>query len=202
MEKIFYTDISDVKLAEINLSNINTQRLDKVSLLSDELKKIQSLTSYLLLRYAFAKLNINLNEYRFSYKNNKPYIEDFNYHFNITHSKNIIAVAISEKEVGIDAEYVDYHKKLDLVIKYALTNHEYAEFIKLTSNLKHDYFFQKWVIKEAHFKMIGIGLTKEFKDISLNYNVVKLNDSSGNQYYLASTIAAAIEKIDFNTINN
>ena len=43
MERIFYTDISTVKLSDIDLSLITKERIDKASLLSIESKKIQSL---------------------------------------------------------------------------------------------------------------------------------------------------------------
>ena len=65
MKKIFYVDISDIKLESINLSLISKERIDKANLMKDDLKKIQSLISYLLLRYAFNTIGIDITNYNF-----------------------------------------------------------------------------------------------------------------------------------------
>ena len=136
MKKIYYCDISNVLLDDINLSIISNERINKTNKINLNLKKIQSLTSYLLLRYAFKNINVNLNEYEFSYINNKPFIKDLPYHFNITHSNNIVAVIISDSEVGIDCEKIDITKNLDLLINYVLSIEELKEFYALPIILK------------------------------------------------------------------
>ena len=39
MKKIYYVDISNVKLSEINLSLISNERLTKSNMINDELRK-------------------------------------------------------------------------------------------------------------------------------------------------------------------
>ena len=202
MKKIYYVDISNIKLEDINLSLISNDRLNKSNSYKDETKKIQSLTAYLLLRYAFKQLDINLNDYEFSYENNKPYIEVINYFFNITHSKNIVAVVISDSVIGVDCEYIDKNRELK-AIDYLFTEKEMLEFNSLDGDDKKEYFYKKWVEKEAYFKMIGKGLTKEFSKIeSLDYNIYQIIDISGLSYYICSTeVESTLEKINFNIIN-
>ena len=202
MKKIYYVDISNIKLEDINLSLISNDRLNKSKSYKDEIKKIQSLTAYLLLRYVFKQYNINLNDHEFSYTNNKPYILDFGYQFNITHSKNIVAVVISDSVIGVDCEYIDKNREL-IAIDYLFTEKEMLEFNCLGDDSKVEYFYKKWVEKEAYFKMIGKGLTKEFNKIdSLKYNVYRIIDKLGLTYYICSTeVESTLEKINFNNIN-
>ncbi len=202
MKKIFYIDISNITLNSINLLNVSEDRLEKANKIKDENKKLQSLISYLLLRYAFSELDIKLEEYEFYYMNNKPFIKDLNYYFNITHSHNIVAIAISDTNVGIDCEFVNYEKDLTKVAKYALTIEEYSEFLALNKEDSCNYFYQKWVMKESYFKMLNKGLTKEFSAVSLDCEVFELEDLFNNKYYLASTLNTNnIEKIEFELLN-
>lgn len=200
MRKIYYTDISNINLSDLNLDIISKRKLNKTKLILNELKKIQTLSAYLLLRYAFKKLGIDLNNYEITNLNGKPIIKDLDYHFNITHSKNIVAVVISNETVGIDCEYIDLNKDLAKVSKYALSKEEYLEFLNTLD--KHSHFYKKWVIKEAYFKMMGIGLSKKFKDITLDSHVFEIKDSLNNSYYLSTyPTIFYIEEINFIDIN-
>lgn len=203
MEKIFYTDISNIRLADINLSLISKERIAKANMINAELTKIQSLTSYLLLRYAFKQINIDINDYVFSYENNKPFIKELDYYFNITHSNNIVAVVICDKEVGIDCEMVDVTRNLELLKTYLFTSKENSEYILLSDIDKYDYFYQKWVMKEAYFKMIGLGLTKKFNQVeNIIYPLSKIIDKNNNAYYMSCTCSNyAINEISFKLIN-
>ena len=203
MERIFYTDISNIKLDMINLSLISKQRIDKANMIKDELKKIQSLTSYLLLRYAFKEINIDINEYIFSYNGGKPFIKELEYYFNITHSNNIVSVVISDKEVGIDCEIVDTNRNIELLKSYLFTSKENCEYALLSDVDKYDYFYQKWVMKEAYFKMTGLGLTKKFNQIEgIIYPLSKIVDKNNNAYFISCTYSNyTVAEISFNLIN-
>ena len=107
MRKIYYTDISNINLNDLNLDIISKRKLNKTKLILNESKKIQTLSAYLLLRYVFKKIGIDINSYEITNLNGKPVIKELDYHFNITHSKNIVAVIISNESVGIDCEYID-----------------------------------------------------------------------------------------------
>ena len=203
MNNIYYIDISNISIEDINLSLVSEERLNKCNLINEELKKKQSLISYLLLRYAFNELNIELNNYSFEYVNNKPFIPNIGYHFNITHSKNIVAVVISDKEVGIDCEYIDITRSLKAK-DYLLSDIEKSEFDCLDDKQKYLYFYSKWVAKEAHFKMLGLGLTKEFKNVSnLDYKITEIFDLENNRYFITSTYGDyQIKEVKLNNINN
>ena len=201
MKKVYYVDISNVVLEDIKLNLISIERINKSNLIHNDLKKIQSLTSYLLLKYVFRQLNINLNDYQFKYVNNKPYI-DLEYHFNITHSKNIVAIVVSDSGVGLDCEVIDSSRSLT-ASKYLFTNKEYDVFNLLEGVEKIEYFYKTWVMKETHFKMSGKGLTKEFSSLDdLNYSVFKIVDLEENSYFISCSTPFVLKKIDFNIIND
>lgn len=203
LKKIFYTDISNIKYEEINLTLINKDRLEKANMLKDEKKKIQSLSSYLLLRYILNEYGFDIKDYEFNYdSNNKPYIKDLALKFNISHSKNIVCCVIDTVDVGVDCEYINYIKDISRIIKYTFSDSEYQEYLKLNEKERIDYFYQKWVMKEAYFKQIGKGLTKEFKKVNLSFKTFKITDTLNNQYYISSSFSEAyLSKIEFNELN-
>ena len=57
----------------------------------------------------------------------------------------------------------------------------------LSNDLKTEFFYKTWVQKEAYFKKLGIGLTKEFSKIECQLIVKQLTDSIGNKYFVSST---------------
>ena len=83
MGKIFYTNISNINIEDINLSMVSQERLDKANLICDNYKRIQLLVSYLLLKYAFKTYGIDISTYHFNFNNTKPFFKELTYHFNI-----------------------------------------------------------------------------------------------------------------------
>ena len=61
----------------------------------------------------------------------------------------------------------------------------------------------KWVMKEAYFKMSGIGLTKEFNKVdNLEYKITKIFDLNNNPYFITcSSFDYKIKEVIFNNIN-
>ena len=87
-------------------------------------------------------------------------------HFNISHSDDLVAVAVCNKPVGIDieslrevslklAKKVCAQKELEYIFEKLPDGDDYLsqnpEYIKR--------FFEIWTIKEAYFKRIGTGIT-------------------------------------------
>lgn len=104
----------------------------------------------------------------------KPYLKDNQVYFNISHTKDTVVVAISDKEVGIDIEYKRYKTKV--MNKYF--NEKEIEFINSAED-KEEAFTIIWVKKEAYVKMIGQGIAYGLKDVdttALNIKVTKKDD--------------------------
>ena len=84
----------------------------------------------------------------------KPYLKDNAVYFNISHTKNIIVVAVSDKEVGVDIQYKCYRPR----VKDKYFTKEEKAYIDNSLD-KEDAFTAIWVKKEAYLKMIGQGLS-------------------------------------------
>lgn len=85
-------------------------------------------------------------------------------HFNLTHSENIIACAISSSIVGIDCEVIN-SKFLHLATEvFSIQEIEY--FNKFTTH-REEVFFEIWTRKEAYLKALGTGIHDDLKAVSV-----------------------------------
>lgn len=98
----------------------------------------------------------NVNEY------GCPYLPEQAF-FNLTHSGNLVALAISESEVGIDVEKI---REVDFELL-----HNYMNAEEWTDILRHEdsqyRFFEYWTIKEALMKGERMGFYLPLEEIKL-----------------------------------
>ena len=83
----------------------------------------------------------------------KPYLKNKKLFFNISHDRNMTVLVTSDKEIGVDLEYLTY--KPSVVNKYFTPREQ--EIIKNSKNKEYD-FTKIWVMKEAYVKMLGTGI--------------------------------------------
>lgn len=108
--------------------------------------------------YEFVKQKLkekfNITDFRIlKTEKGKPYIENENIFFNITHSGNLKAVAIGQSKVGIDAEFL---RKPNLKVAKRFTKPEQDYILENDSDNR---FFEIWTKKEAYLKYKGVGLS-------------------------------------------
>ena len=122
-------------------------------------------------------------------KNKKPYLRDYpGIYFNISHSKEIIIVALSNVEIGIDIEEIKHFNQsfIDKVFSFE----EKVQSINL--NNKDEFYTRLWTLKECHFKCLGTGL--KFPLTKTSFNLEKTNYSiefkKGNNYYYQDKIGS------------
>lgn len=150
----------------------------KIKKYKKKMRKIQAITGEILLK------NLLKKHYKIDYKDltfylnkyNKPYIKNKNIYFNISHSYNYVAVAISNKEIGIDIEKI---RPTNInTINYFATDNEIKYILedktKITRRL-----FTIYTLKEAYFKMKGTNLDN-IKDIEFNFKDNKIICSDSN----------------------
>lgn len=136
--------------------------------------------------YSFSKtskelLEIALKEEKItSYKisesiNGKPYIDNSNIFYNISHKNKMVGLIISDSEVGLDIEYVDTENiKRKSTLKYFFTEKERES---ITNN---EELLALWTKKESYIKLNGgmlrdaIGL--DINNINVIYDTFKLDD--------------------------
>ncbi len=103
--------------------------------------------------YEFVKQKLNKKVNIFKTPHGKPYIENGEIYFNITHAGDFKAVAIGKAEVGIDAETL---RKPDLRVARRFTQAEREYILESDSDNR---FFEIWTKKEAYLKYKGSGLS-------------------------------------------
>ncbi len=136
--------------------------------------------------YSFSKTSKELLEIALkeegitSYKisasiNGKPYIDNSNIFYNISHKNKMVGLIISDSEVGLDIEYVDTENiKRKSTLKYFFTEKERES---ITNN---EELLTLWTKKESYIKLNGgmlrdaIGL--DINNINVIYDTFKLDN--------------------------
>lgn len=136
--------------------------------------------------YSFSKtskelLEIALKEEGITYYkisesiNGKPYIDNSNIFYNISHKNKMVGLIISDSEVGLDIEYVDTENiKRKSTLKYFFTEKERES---ITNN---EELLTLWTKKESYIKLNGgmlrdaIGL--DINNINVIYDTFKLDN--------------------------
>ncbi|REH01871.1 4'-phosphopantetheinyl transferase [Flavobacterium aquicola] len=96
--------------------------------------------------------------------NKKPYLASHPWlHFNISHSEDFAAIAVSYKKVGIDIEYMSGDFDFTNILPDIFDDNEIFE-IKNAFNKKQA-FYTSWTRKEAFVKALGKGIDEDFKYI-------------------------------------
>lgn len=100
----------------------------------------------------------------------KPYVEGCA-EFNISHSEDMVACCIGDKQIGIDVEQLkpitpNIMRKLctDADVKYILGNVQFEYYTDFSQEQLYR-FYEAWTAKEAYFKCIGTGI-KNLKRVS------------------------------------
>ncbi|MBN1819076.1 MAG: 4'-phosphopantetheinyl transferase superfamily protein [Prolixibacteraceae bacterium] len=103
-------------------------------------------------------------------KNNKPYLNRYNIFFNISHTKEMCAIAISEEnELGIDIEKIKENKYYKDIAEKHFTIEELA-FLSVSENPLKD-FYLIWTRKEAFLKNTGTGIKAGLKNINVGEKI-------------------------------
>ena len=176
--QIFFVEISSEQIFEndVFMKLVSNERRIKLEKFKFEIDCRLSLYAELLVRYQACKtLGLNNEEVVFGKnKNGKPYLQNHpGFLFNISHTRNAIAMAFANEEIGVDIEKI---KSPDFKIaKRFFTSYE-QDYI-----LSHEYpertFYEVWTKKEAHIKCVGTGLSTPLN----SFNVLDVNNAS--MYY-------------------
>ena len=136
------------------------------------------INSYVAWYYLYKILNnefqikletINHNEY------DKPYIN--NIYFNISHSKSLVCICISEYNCGVDIEFVNLNKDLKLIKKK----------LGLDEDISNDAVIKRWTKIEANCKCLGTGIiySKLLEYNDDNVFTKEIYDLNNNKYYIS-----------------
>ncbi|WP_347049790.1 4'-phosphopantetheinyl transferase family protein [Flavobacterium olei] len=121
---------------------------------------------------AYTKLNVK-NIYLDYDFNRKPYLASHPWlHFNISHSEDFAAIAVSRRKVGLDIEYMSKDFNFTGMLPDVFNESE-TNIIEKALDKKNT-FYTLWTRKEAFVKALGKGIDEDFKYIPCldgEYNV-------------------------------
>ena len=181
-----------IKLAYCNVENLDLKRAydavpkdrqDKIDFFRFEKDKKLSAGAYLLLKKLLLEENITNPLFKIE-EYGKAYISNFeNIYFNLSHSGKMVLCAISDREVGVDIEYIDHEIDLSIAQHY-FYNKEYESI--MNSQNPADEFFKYWVLKESYMKYTGLGMNLKLDsfEIKIEDKIELKNDDEGLKFNL------------------
>lgn len=192
--QIYYAKIDglhDALQREKALQMLPKVRRDKILHIKQEKDRLRSMMAGLLLEYT-------LREYGLSGKNivflknadGKPYLAEYpSFHYNLSHSGDYAAIAVSNQTVGIDIEYVRTNQKR--LVQRFFSKEECAMLEEEWSDLA---FTRIWTRKESYIKAVGFGMRMPLAGFSTVAETVTVNehmnsemlDEVGELFYLES----------------
>lgn len=132
-----------------------------------------------LLKYALInkyKLPLNKKTIHFTYNDNgKPFLKDYDIHFNISHCNHYVVVALNDHPIGIDVERV------------ATSSYTMRKKVLSSDELAHCHseksFFKYWTLKESYMKWCGKGFALDPKTITFQFLDNKIISSDPSVYH-------------------
>lgn len=171
---------------DISTDHLSSEAIDRLSRYKSGEARLRSLCAYNLVYEVFPE-----GELCFTDKG-KPYISGISEDLSISHSEDIVVIAVSASAVGVDIEkirHVDYSN----IIKYAMTDREKAN---ITSPID---FYRYWTVKEAYAKATGRGLKGFPIDIEVEEDFVMGTPYSSmiiDDNYVLSVVSQEIDEVE------
>ena len=97
-----------------------------------------------------------------------------NIHFNISHSGDLVVMAIGDAPVGVDVERIGRAKDYMKLAKRFFYDQEYERL--LASENSEEEFYRIWTFREAFSKLVGVGLGLfSGQDIHIDYDANRVS---------------------------
>ena len=125
----------------------------------------------------------------------KPFFPNCRLHFSITHTRTTVFCAISDVEVGIDAEDLSRRVSPALAEKI-LSPYEYAQYAAVDDEDKNAALLRFWVLKEAEAKCSGLGLRGYPNHTEFNLEDPRVQEIAG---CMVAVICAAQPQVEDHT---
>lgn len=130
------------------------KRQNEIDRTSNERVKREKYYAWRLLEYAIKdSFGLDIGNICFEKTDNGKWICS-ECEFSISHSKDALAVAVSDSTVGVDIERIRI-KRAEKMADYILTESEREKYDALTEPEKEEHLILKWCQKEAIFKLLG-----------------------------------------------
>lgn len=192
MTVLYYADtdfLCDTNVFNKLYKEANPERRSKINALKRPEDKKLSLGVEALLKYAFERNGFDYSKTLFSRDaNGKPYAVNRDIFFSLSHSKNRVACALSNGNIGCDAEFIG---KCDFrLAKRFYSDLEYSRISSLKTEEERTLEFYKiWTAKESYLKAIGTGMRVPFNSFCVPHNSeTPISSADGGNYYIYNRI--------------
>lgn len=204
MINVYIADLTGLeKEYDKKLNMLHKSRADKLTSYKMSADRIRGLGAGLLLEkglvdYLEAPLPKDADgryiiEYGYG-SNGKPYLVDFpEVHFSLSHSGNVVALAIADSEVGID---VQEHRGYSDKIAERFYHEEEKKMLEAVSDPveKEILFYKIWTCKEGYIKYTGKGMGQELRDFYCN---IDTGDIYKDNKTIAKCVNINMEKAEY-----
>lgn len=172
--KTYFNSVSQIDKTQLDLwfNEMSEEKKKSVLKLQKAETANQRIVADAVVRSALSEISgIKTDKIVFSTNEfGKPYAENVNAYFSVSHSGDAVICAVSERPVGIDIERIR-----DVRFKTAERFATAEELEYIGENTER--FFEIWTLKEAYFKCIGTGLDANIKNVSFRINGSKIECS-------------------------
>ena len=156
---------------------LSPEEQKRVNNLKFRLLRDRQIISRGILRQVLSKyLNIDIKRIEFTYNkfgkpSLSPKLDDFNLHFNMSHSEQlgIFAFAIGSA-IGVDVEEIKGSLNFEDVIELCFSDFEKSWFYDIAPGMRKEVFYKIWTAKEAFIKALGTGFSFPVKNIEFKLN--------------------------------
>lgn len=170
---------------------LSKERIEKIERTKQKKSQLQSIYAGLLLEYALCEMGLSGRTLTFlKNPDGKPYIAEYpELFYNLSHSKDYVALVMDEHPVGVDVEglRVGYQK---LVHRFFAPD----EVAFLQESWSDETFTRLWTRKESYLKATGYGMRMPLSGFSTLQEKVQVNEQMTAEmledasYYLAGTV--------------
>lgn len=161
--KVYSLTVSDLteEFIKSHYEKMSTDRKDEIGKIRNPVSVKQKIAADYLCRKAIAEFCDVFPESIIIRKTSqgKPYAENVKAEFSVSHSGDVVVCAVSDNEIGVDAEII---KKVNFRAAERFAAKEEISYIGENT----ERFFEIWTLKEAYFKCIGTGLGADIKNVS------------------------------------
>lgn len=163
MTRVFVSKIPEMSEGDFERfsKRVSVERREKAEKLKIHSKKCQALAVELLLR-AVLVAHFGMNESDIVIEKTpegKPYLKgDNSFCISLSHCEGVVAVAVSDNEVGVDVERV---RTIDSKIANRFFTKSEQEYVFKNDSTATEHFFEIWTRKEALAKLNGQGLSAD-----------------------------------------
>lgn len=171
MLEVFFAETKDLASKYADLKNyISFEEQERANKFHYDKNRETYITSHSILRLILAQ-RLNVNPLDISFQNginNKPGLEGDPIYFNLTHTGEAFAFAVSrDLKVGIDLEEINQNIDIHPITDSFFSIKEREYIFKSETETKNR-FFLLWTRKEALLKLLGTGLIDNLSQVEVS----------------------------------